>query len=308
MAEGLERVYVSHWLKTGWSAYRGNFGPLALAAALISAFEWILALASPTSPALSEELADGDAPVFVIVFIAMLLRLLVCFPLYVGWFYLCLRAARGERVRFRSLFCGFGRYWPSIGVVLLLGLIVVGAAVGILVAITVVTFLAGPRIGPPILLILSWLMICAAVWLWATYGLAPYAVLDRSAGPAEALRHSARVTRGHRSALAGLFIYTLVMAALYAPMWLLLGSGAEGDLLSVHMPPAMSPVAIVLAALAVLVATPWLGGCQAAAYDELTRLGDEGGAEEAHDIAAGIADAIGEAVAGDAAEHPPAEG
>jgi len=173
----------------------------------------------------------------------LILSLLVGPSLWVGWAYLCLRVVRQEESGALTVFSGFRHWGPSIGGAVVYGFILIGGSI---------------------------LLVVPGV-IWALrYCMWPFAVGERNLGVTNALRFSARITKGHKGRLFGAgLIAALLCLLLYLVLALLLVFGVVprsfiGD------PRLVAALLRDLSMLpAMVIIGPWLGAAFAVAYDDL---------------------------------------
>lgn len=147
--------------------------------------------------------------------LGMIVNVVVGPSIVVGLLLVSLRAVRSERVRAAMVFDGFAFFVPALVASILYALILVGGTI---------------------------LLIVPGV-IWAvTYSLSLFVVGDKSLGGVEALKASAKLTKGHRWKLFGLFLVSCLICV----------------------------VGILLIGLGLIVAVPWVYASYAAAYDSLS--------------------------------------
>lgn len=222
------RPHLAGWLSRGWAAYTSQPAPL-IAASLV--------LVVVTLPSLA--LAFPSPPAWI--WAAMAFSMLLLYPvLLIGWCALLLKAVRGRPARVADLLSSLPRFGPS-------------WRTGVLV--TVLTFVGSLLVVPGIL-------------VWCAYMCALFAVLDRGLSSGESLSLSAKISRGHRGRIFG--IWCLSSAASFIWFYALRAgqSNASGSARAFY---AIGLIALLVDAVVV---TPWTCAANAVAYDDLMRLAD----------------------------------
>lgn len=223
------RPRLAGWLSRGWAAYTSQ--PLPLIAAS-------LVLSVVTLPALAPAFPSSPAWLWA----AMAVSMLLVYPvLLIGWCALLLKAVRGRPARAADLLSGLSRLGHSWGT---------GALV------TVLEFVG------------SYLLVVPGIIVWCVYMCALFAVLDRGLSPGASLALSARISRGHRGKIFG--VWCLSSAAAF--IWycaLRAGQSNAGGLGRTFY-----AIALVTLLVDALVVTPWTCAANAIAYDDLMLLAD----------------------------------
>ena len=124
-----------------------------------------------------------------VTLLSLIYSIMVAGPLTFGFYYACLKAARGEPVEVKDLFAAFGNYWNTIGAYLLCGLII--------------------TIGYILLIVPGVIFTCKLAFV-------PYLIVDKKKGGLEAIGESWRMTKGYSLDifLMGLLAIPIVMVGL----------------------------------------------------------------------------------------------
>lgn len=171
----------------------------------------------------------------------MAVSMLLVYPvLLIGWCALLLKAVRGRPARAADLLSGLSRLGPSWGT---------GALV------TVLEYVGSLLVVPGIL-------------VWCVYMCALFAVLDRGLSPGKSLALSARISKGHRGKIFGIWCLSSAAGFIWFSALRAGQSNAGGS--------AQTFYAIGLATLLVdaVVIAPWTCAANAVAYEDLMLLAD----------------------------------
>ncbi len=173
--------------------------------------------------------AQGDlASLLAGVVLSILAYFFVAYFFAVGLTFNALTAAEGKRIAFSDFFKPHGVYWRFVGTALLTGIIIV------------LTFL---------------LFIVPGIYFSLKFFFTLYAVVDRKAGPIQALRISSRLTRGEKWELVGfyaaLFVAALIPLLVTVP-FILLALLFMGNEVAVMIIALLGMIAFVFAMLVYL--------------------------------------------------------
>jgi hypothetical protein len=186
----------------GWEAMKACYGPL-LGAYLIY---------------LGINIATGVFTAFLdVVLLPMgscfnfLLSIFVLLPLGAGLYYIGVRAFRGERPGPDAIFDGFRRYWPVIGVSIIVGLIMMACMLPGIVVVGVGVVMAESRNDAGVLVIIAGVlaMFVPMIMIGIRVSLSIPACLDPANGDLpvfEAISTSWSMTRGKSWPLFGLYL------------------------------------------------------------------------------------------------------
>jgi uncharacterized membrane protein len=152
--------------------------------------------------------------------------------LWVGWCYICLKAVRGENTSFADLFNPISHYGPVWVTYILFTLIITGGAILIIIP--------------------------GVIW-WLKYGFCAFAIMDKKCAGTEAIKYSARITKGYKGQLF-VFILIMLICGLLGFTFLI------GFILSNT---SWMLIGILPFTAAVLIVSPWLNASMAAAYESL---------------------------------------
>ena len=227
-ASSAARSNLAGWLSRGWAAYTSQPAPLIAASLVLSVV---------TLPVLVPVLPSPPAWAWA----AMAFSMLLIYPvLLIGWCALLLKAVRGRPAHVADLLSSLPRLGPSWGT-------------GVLV--TVLTFVGSLLIVPGIL-------------VWCAYMCALFAVLDRGLSPGESLALSARISKGHRGRIFG--VWCLSSAAGFIWFYALrAGQSNAGGLGR-----TLYAIGLITLLVDAVVVTPWTCAANAVAYDDLMLLAD----------------------------------
>jgi len=224
---GIPSTDLGSWLSRGWNTFKNQPKPLILASVIINLIEM------PMFFLMAEKLAAVPKWGWVVLAFNMLLLSPV---LLIGWCALLLKAVRGSRATVVDLFSGFSRFGPAWGTGILVLLMTYGGML---------------------------LCIAPGIILWCTYLCSLFAVTDRQLSAAKALRLSAKITKGHRGKLFGVFLIATVPSLIASPLFKAWQSHKEQW--------GLTPlaIAVVLELITVLIIMPWTCAANASAYDSL---------------------------------------
>jgi hypothetical protein len=230
MLEADRSLTISGWFARGWETYKKHSWPLIGAAIIVQ----LLGLISSIAYIATEW-----------GFLSGIVGFIIAPVLSVGWFYLSLRALRGEDVDALKIFDAFSRFGTAWGTTVLAGLAI---CVGL------------------ILLIVPGFVI--AMMFFA----APFVVMDKKTGVIESLRLSCKITKGFKGRLFGM----ICLATLLSLFGILFTMGLQ------YKAPVIIAIGVLPYLVMVFVITPWLGATYAAAYDGLIKYAesDRGGLSE----------------------------
>jgi hypothetical protein len=166
--------------------------------------------------------------------IGFVLQITVGQVLQAGWYLFCLRFIRGEEVTPAAIFEPFARFWQVWLVAIAVPLV---TALGLL------------------------LFIIPGLYVWARFGMAVFAAIDRRLDVTDAFEFSTRITEGFRLQI---LLLHLLLAAI-------------GVLMVMPTVLEMENLGMLSFVIYVFVMTPLAGTAYAAAYDSLAEINGEPG-------------------------------
>jgi uncharacterized membrane protein len=208
---------ISGWLSCGWDAYKRHLVALMGGAAVLAIFGLMLTF--------MEQSGMGLALYYI-------LFLFVYPVIWVGWYYICLRAVRGEKTSVGDLMVPLSRYGP--------------------VWVSYILFILALMAG-------ILLLVIPGIILYLKYGFFGFAVMDKKCGGMEALKYSGKITKGHKGKLLIFVLLVILFGLCGAPF--IFGIILENTFLVM--------IGILPYALSVLVISPWMQAGLAAAYESL---------------------------------------
>lgn len=208
----------SHAFEQGWELLTKRYGMLLA----VTSMWLILNLAVQTAQFFMQQASNSQA--FTMLVVAPF-SLFLLIPLQASVSWAAVAAARGQPATARTLFRGFERYWPTVGVTFVIWL------VSCIVAIPIVAiFLLLAVLGPLGIFFVVLLSIPAAVvymWIAARVMLAYVIVLDPdlgNLGPIQSLGAAFRLTEGLRGwSLTGVSLVAGVIVTLSILLFVLPG-------------------------------------------------------------------------------------
>jgi len=225
MSENFE-LTLGSWFSCGWDTFKKNPKTIIAGAVILSVFYFILTLLTSFVPVVGS-------------LIAFLCHFSVGPVLIVGWSFFCFRLVRGDSdVEVLDIFGAFSRFGASWATFILLCLIVMGGFI---------------------------LFVVPGIIWTLKYWMSLFAVMDKQMSPQEALRFSAKITKGHKGKLFVLFTVAILLSFLTWPFSF--GLQTQSAMLI--------GIGFILYLVHILVITPWLGAATAAAYKSLAYKREE---------------------------------
>ena len=222
-----KELELKYWFSHAWYIFKNNLNLMISGAIIFILFS----LAS----GLLENLSGG-------LFFRGCTALVIAPPLTAGWWFLCLRLARGQSATLSDILAGlfsFSNVWVAF------------VSVGLLVSAGYLLFL-----------------IPGIIW-YLKYHLSLFVIMDKQIKPFKAIKYSGQITYGYKIKLLTIFFISLVGYALRCPFAFYLsrlGSNKAMFYLLVGTIPYL---------LSSLVLVPWSTAALATAYDALSKRYNE---------------------------------